>query len=397
MNKFQKAGLAVVVATGMAFAQLWSVSAPYGQVQFPWVQDCINGPSFNESDENDPCYKTLGGWWFGFVSGPPEDVGDKTCAGKAWMPPSGGNKSKINKVEANIGGSWVTFVGPDDPVGCEGPAITDKSNGASLMSADGLELKLTIGPGDVSIYEPSIASLAVNLSASTSVSKDVSAKGGFCLAYTSNHDNTMEPGVNTGSNLAIELGWNEGEKGSEVLGFDTWYSLLPTGSGVITKDFAWTDSSPTATTPGQIIDAGDFIQENWTLWPDNSALPGPWPITKATKEMTAVKIRLKGYVATIVNFKLIKFGFKGECGSTPIVAKGTPSINPVSFEMVGKTLSMNSSAGKPLTVQIINLQGAIVQSKTMSNGDNLNLQSLPTGIYMVRVPAMGYVAKYAIK
>jgi len=412
MNRFQIAGLAIIFASGMAFAALWTVGAPYGQVQFPWVEECINKPGFNEDNPNDPCYKKQGGWWYGYVAGwdkdSPPQVGPRACIGEPGMPPDGGSKSGVNKIEAKINDVWVNFNGADDPT-CEGPPITDKTNGASLMSADGLDLRFTIGPGYIQDpdYEPSLSGVGVNFGEypTKAAEKDLENKNGFCLTYISDHENTKAG--NAGAQMAIAIGWDEGIKGNLVKGYDTWYAIIPPSNGQkVTKDFTWNGAPQVfvaGTSPPDPNEAGMFVQDNWTSWASNygkATSPGPFPIDKATKEMTAVKISFSGYgELRVVNFKLIEFGFAGTCtggGNTPIVAGGN-RVNPVSFGMSGKVLSLNSSVSKPVVVQVINLQGAVVQSKTMSKGDKMSLQNLPTGIYMVRVPAQGYVAKYAIK
>jgi len=413
MNRFQKVGLAVAFAASMAFAQLWVVNSPYGQVQFPWVEECQQSPDFDEGNQNDPCYKKYGGWWFGYVAGwdqdDPPQVGPKACVGEPGMPPDGGSKSGVNKVEAKINDVWVNFNGADDPT-CEGPAITNKDDGSSLMSPDGLELRFTVGPGYISdpTYEPSLAGIGVNFgeypTAAAGAERDLASKNGFCLTYISDHENDRVG--NEGAQMTFILGWDEGIKGNLVKGYDTWYAKIPPSNGEkVTKDFRW-DGAPQVfeegVSPPDENEAGDFIQDNWTSWASNygkPTSPGPFPIEDATKKMTAVKIAFSGYRAAVVNFKLIEFGWAGTCGGgggTPIVAGGA-RVNPVSFALNGRMLSMNSSVSKPLTVQVINLQGAIVQTKTMSKGDKMSLQNLPTGIYLVRVPSQGYVAKYAIK
>jgi len=397
----------MVFASGMAFAQLlWTVDAPYGQVQFPWVVECTSKPDFDESNANDPCYKKEGGWWFGYLAGwePTGEVGPKKCVGAAGMPPDGGSTSGVNKVYAKINGDWVNFAGADYPE-CEGPAITDKSNGVSLMSSDGLELRLTVGAGYIldPDYEPSLSGFGVNMGEypTGAFKRDLENKNGFCLTYISDHENTRVG--NVGAQMTLALGWDEGIKGNLVKGFDTWYAVIPPSNGAkVSKDFTWTGTPVMGVDPTVPNEAGMFIQDNWTNWPANQGKPAgaPFPITSATKEMTSVKISFSGYEAKTVNFKLMEFGFAGSCGKggfgTPIA--GGVHTNPMSFGMIGKVLSLNSYAGKtPVVVQIINLQGSIVKTQTMSKGDKMNLQNLPTGIYMVRVPAQGYVAKYAIK
>lgn len=420
MNKFQKIGVAMVFASGAASAALWNVDAPYGQVQWPWVIECQNrggANPFDETDSNDPCYKDYGGWWFGYLAGwePIGEVGPKVCINAPGMPEDGGAQSATNRVDAYLKDAatgvpgWVSFIGPDYPQ-CEGPAVTNKDNGSSLMSADGLELKLKIGDGypgpDGKNWEPSIAGVAVALTMNPKQPKNVKAKNGFCLTYISDHVN--DAGDNVGAEMQLELGWDEGIKveNKMVKGFDSWYAKIPESNGVKKiENFTWTGTPVTScTSPPTPNEAGMFIQDNYTCWADNQKpankpmYPGPFPIEKATEELVQVKIRLKGYKAQTVNFKLIEFGFAGECGGgTPIIAGGARPANPVSFEISGKTLSINSSVGKPLAVQIINLKGVVVQSKTMSQGDKMSLQSLPAGIYMVRVPALGYTVKQVVR
>jgi len=270
MNKVQKVGLAIVFAAGMAFAQLlWTVDADHGQVQFPWVVECTSSPDFNESNSDDPCYKKKGGWWFGYVSGweTGEDaqVGPKKCVGAAGMPPDGGSTSLVNKVEAKINGSFVNFAGADYPE-CEGPSTTDGRNGASLMSPDGLEFRLTVGKGFIldPDYEPSLAGFGVNFGEypTGAFAKNLESKGGFCLTYSSDHENTRKG--NAGAQMTLALGWDEGIKTALVKGYDTWYAKIPESNGqVVTKDFTWTGAPQTTGTDPEVPnEAGMFIQDN---------------------------------------------------------------------------------------------------------------------------------------
>jgi len=410
MKKIQMAGVALAVCSGMAFADpLWTVGSRSGQVQFPWIVECTSSPNFDETADDDPCYKDYGGWWFGYLAGwePADQVGPKVCIGEPGMPEDGGAKSKINTVKAKIGGEWVSFIGPDYTE-CEGPAVTDKSDGTSLMSPDGLELQLTIGDGypglDKENYEPSIAGVAVSLTMDPKKPQDVDKYGGFCLTYESDHQNNA--GDNAGAEMQLELGWDEGIKANLVKGYDSWYARIPEASGKKTVDFTWKGTSVwnencKASNPPPMNESGDFMQDDYTCWKNNQGKPAgaPFKIESATKELVQVKIRLKGYEAQTVNFKLIEFGWLGECGngSSPIVAGGVRPVNTVSFNTIGKTLTMNSTVGKPLAVQVINLQGAVVKSATMSNGDKVNLQNLPTGIYMIRVPSQNYTVKHIVK
>jgi hypothetical protein len=405
MNKFQKVGLAIAVASGMAFAQgdpsklLWTKDAPHGQVNFPWIAECKDGASFTESNSDDPCYKDYGGWWFGYVAGENGEGAITKCDNGT------GKKSGINKVEAFLGPeanrSWVSFVGPDyenDPShDCEGPAVTNKEDPSEDLLGKGLQIKFTTGIGIQDDWEPDIAAIAVNLTktpgSTPETSKDLTLYRGFCLTYESDH--------NTSHDLALELGWDEGTKDNQIKGYDTWIAPIPPVPNGQTKNslnFFWElDGSGKAVSTaisGNAKESGSFMQEGWS---EGEARPGPFSIDSTTRTMTAVKIRLKQYAATVVNFTLLEFGFFGGCETgTPILAGG-PKSNPVGFELIGKTLSVVSIT-KPVSVQIINLHGAVVHTQTVSSpSDKINLSGLPTGVYLVRAPAIGYVNKFALK
>jgi len=416
MRKIQVVGAAIAMFGGMAFAQLWTPNSKHGQVAFPWVVDCKASGSFNEANEEDPCYKDMGGFWWGFLFGSdgtfdgPEDVGPRACGGAPGQTIIGGPTSKVSKVEAYIGGQWENFNGPDNPK-CVGPDVTNRVTGESLIG-DALHIKMTIGAGWVSDphYMAGSSGFGVTLvrDEATSIPRDVSDHDGFCMTYASDHENTKAG--NSGTQLEFRLGWNEGYESTPeakdhlVKGYDGWNAIVPPSGGIdkiVTKDFKWTGTPNYGNPAGTPNEVGDFLQENYSSYASwDGVVPGaPLPIEKATKELTSIKIVWTGYDNPgTINFKLYKFGWAGTCGTpTPIVANNVRPASPISFAVVNKTLSMNSSVGKPLAVQIINLQGAIVQAKTMSNGDKLNLQNLPTGVYMIRVPAQNYTVKQVVK
>ena len=393
MNKLQKTSLAIIIACGMASAQLWTVDAPNGQVQFDWIQDCYDD-DFDETDENDPCYKTLGGWWFGFVAHDTKEKGENPSLAGPYDEYCKGDKSGEHlKVEAWIkttltgSSSWQTMVGPDN-ANCEGPPVTDKTTGTSLIEGTGLKVRFQLDNGvEEGYWEPTIAALAVNLSTGAEIGdpppipRDMEEKGtGFCLTYKSDHGSL---------DLALELGWDEDE-----YGYDTWIAPIPPAENETTLDFKWVgEEIPGA---GNSRTVGDFAQEGWSA---GDLRPGPFPIATAIGEMRAVKIRAKHYGSQeTINFELIKFGFAGDCGTSSITTN-SPKINSVKFDLVGRTLSMAmASVDKPVSVQIINLHGAVVHTQTLSpNANRINLSNMPTGVYLVRAPSLGYVSKITLK
>jgi len=404
MNKFQKAGVAIVFAASALFAAgspWWTWNVPYGQVAFPWVTACQDDDSkFDPEESDNECYKTLGGWWFGYLSGPSTEIGPNTNGCRVDMAGKSPATSKANHyVKAKINGSMVSFVGPDydgtsGPPICNGPDVTNRANGDSYLTEDkALVLELAVGEGvnGPSVWEPSIAAVAVNFSTPPGgdvgtvkpvfVKRDMSSYGGFCIKYESDH--TADHKFN------IELGWDEtdAETVDNRARYDGYYAPIPVGTGVQTQDFVWS----TCEKDGDGKKCGDFLQEGWSK-------ADAYPIEKATKEMMSFKISLKSYVPTTVNFKLIAFGPKGTCDGTigdptPIIP-GKIAQSGVNFTMEGKTLL----ASKPATVQIYNLQGAIVKSQTLTEQNlRMNLSNLPTGIYMVRAPSLGYTSRIVVK
>jgi hypothetical protein len=63
------------------------------------------------------------------------------------------------------------------------------------------------------------------------------------------------------------------------------------------------------------------------------------------------------------------------------------------FNVNGRSLSANFAG----TVQVINLQGAVVAKKTLAADESMSLANLPVGIYMVRSENRGIVQKIMVK
>jgi molybdopterin-binding protein len=390
MNKIQKAGLIVAMASGMSFAagSIWSASANYGITHFPWVRECLYGPNstFDETDSDDPCFKLQGGWWFGYVFGPGAGDQEPRCGYPA-------AKSGTNTVFAKIDGESANFVGPDYS-SCEGPDLTDRATGASKLDDGYLEVQLTVGSGAKATYDPDGAGIGVNFSSTGLMGDpppteiDVSNYQGFCMTYESDH-----PESSADLEFGLELGWDEVAEDDNA--WDTWIYVIPSGDGVQVKNFTWRGTQENADryTPNTI---GDFKQDNFDA--------APRTMDWATKHMKAVKIRLKGYEAAVVNFKLIQFGWFGECNSeiNPDIPIGvvTPIISKIavanSLSLHNKMLSINN-VKSPAAVQILNLQGAVVHSQVYVPENRMNLGNLPTGVYMVRIPSQGYSGKIMLK
>jgi len=338
MNKFQKSGLAVITASGMAFAagSLWGPNPddfPSLQVKVPDALACwaANGTI----DESNPCYTTTGGWWFGYT--------DQTAS---------------VKVKLNSGS--VEFA--------TGVSLSDPSDGSSLISSNGIEVVFEAAAA-ASASAPAIAGIGFNYKKPEGP-QNITAHEGYCITYASD------------GKVQFELGWDE-----PTYNYDTWYAELPAGSKTV--DLKWAGGTQSAK------QANDFKKDGWGK--DEQVQP----IATATDGAWSVKIRLKNGSTTsgaTVNFALNELGWAGECNSTP------PTITPITrvgaelvkFNMVGRTFSL-SSIEKPVAVQVINLQGAIVYSQTLASNEIMNLSNLPTGIYMLRIPSLSYANKIVLK
>jgi len=407
MNRIQKVGVAIACATSMVFAAdpWWVWDVAYGQVAFPWVVACQSDKSkFDPEESDNECYKTLGGWWFGYLAGPADKIGPNVNGCRVDMAGKQPATSTADHyVKAKINGSWVSLVGPDNdgtgttsdaPI-CNGPDVTNRGNGDSYLEDEkGLALELAVSDGinGPAVWEPSIAAVAVNFSTPPGGDQgdippvfvkrnmDQIAGGGFCMKYESDHL--------PADNFNIELGWDE--TNAETLDnrarYDGYVAKIPAGSGVQVKDFVW---STDCTKSNDARICGDFEQEGWSK-------PSAYPIDSAIYQMMSFKISYKAYVPGVVHFKLIAFGPKGSCGAATPITVGKIAQSNVRFSLEGRTLL--ASINKSAEVQIYNLQGAMVKSQTLTEQSNrMNLSNLPTGIYMVRAPSLGYTSRIVVK
>jgi hypothetical protein len=91
------------------------------------------------------------------------------------------------------------------------------------------------------------------------------------------------------------------------------------------------------------------------------------------------------------------FGFGGSCqGGTNPTLKPNSTVAGLNLVQNGRMLSL--SVERAVSVQVINLQGALAHTQTLTPAErNMNLSNLPTGIYLIRVPALGYSNKVILK
>lgn len=408
MNRFKKASWVIALVAGMVFASgsIWRVGVPYGIAQFDWIKQCLASGDFDETDSDDPCYKQHGGWLFGYVYGASSGDPNPPCD----VYRNEGYKSGINYVKAKISDQWVSFAG-NDYDDCIGPPFTNKEEAGAWLIDKGLETELNIGPGVDATYTQAGAAIGLNFSQPpipgkvAPIDRNFASKGGFCMTYEVSFPDG-KPATFKEKDFVLALGWND-DDASQVdeahkIPYDGWFHPIPTDEGMQVKDFLWT---------GGAKGTGGFMQEGWAT--------GAWSLEKATTEMRNIAIKLVKNATPYtpigpVKFTLYQLGWPGECdtkvcdrddkecqgtdggGSTPVISRG-PALANISFKQVGRTFSLAKPVEKPVAVQVINLQGAIVHSQTMSANSIMNLSNLPTGVYMLRTPALGYTSKVILK
>jgi len=390
--------LAVAGLASMAFAggNLWdfpnlldgeNCGNYCGQVKAPGVLYCWADaePPSEENNYGSPCYKQSGGWWFGYGDEGGE-VKDAVNGRKVFLPETNCDMAKDPTPTQSEGTiaieKWI-----DDKQNVDWKSLTAKSyskaghyivKGFGLGDGtDGFDVKF-VNPAGTD-KEPTVAAIGFNWRQKeecgntdyeghytedlTSVKADGKTVEGLCIVYKAD-----EAGVD------VELGWNEA-----VYEYNTWIVKLAAASSWKTIDMKWEDFAPS------------FQGED-----------DPYPIETALKEAEALKFSFKNKTsdAKTIHFQLKEVGWFGSCSGT--ASRPEPPTTPITvgkiasaykFYMNGRTLSANFAAG---SVQVINLQGAVVAKKTLNATDKMNLANLPSGIYMVR-SELGIVQKIMVK
>lgn len=216
--------------------------------------------------------------------------------------------------------------------------------------------------------------IGFNLGGGSQPQTDVTSWGGIDLCYVSD------------VKFGIELG------NDDQTGYDNYNTQLKAASSVTLTQAAWSD----------------FAQEGWGTSID---------ISTATSTMTALKFKIsrswgaKAGTAYFIN--LVGVGeyqaisscptsgvattFSAAGGSSPIASSAKASSS-VKAMLSGRTLSF-SGVNSAARAEVINLQGQVVMNSTVSGSSSLNLSSLNSGVYMVRLAGQGvnYTQRITLK
>ena len=205
----------------------------------------------------------------------------------------------------------------------------------------GIKATITMGEG----YDYPYAGIGFNIWSEDQEGVDISAWGGICLAYEST------------IGFGIELGV-EDEK--NVTGYDNYKATVAKSPSATMANFAWAKFSQGEW--GKVVAIDDVLAKT-----------------------AAIKLKFEGTAGTSGNFRICQIGSLNKCTkceAEPIGAiKSVAAASSVKAQLSGRVLSFQGISSAK--AEVINLQGQVVKSATVST--SMDLSSLDAGIYMVRV------------
>ena len=211
--------------------------------------------------------------------------------------------------------------------------------GPLVEAYGGIKATITLGDG----YDYPYAGLGFNIWSENQEGVNISAWSGICLTYEST------------IGFGIELGVENEKTVTEYDNYKAAVSKAPTGAS---QDYAW----------------AKFKQGGWGKTVDQADV---------LAKTAAIKLKFEGTAGTSGDFKICQVGSLGKCGgacgSTGI--KSIATASSVKAQLAGRVLSFHGISSAK--AEVINLQGQVVKSATVSSA--MDLSSLDAGIYMVRV------------
>ena len=216
----------------------------------------------------------------------------------------------------------------------------------------GIKGSITLGDG----YEYPYSGLGFNILSDKQEGADITVWQGICLAYESN------------IGFGIELGV-ENEK--EVTGYDNYKATVGKAATATATDFPWSK----------------FRQANWGTAVDQEVV---------LQKTAAIKLKFEGSAGTSGDFRICQIGSLGKCtGCGGKIIVKSAAASSVKAQLSGRVLSFKGISSAK--AEVINLQGQVVKSATISS--TMDLSSLDAGIYMVRVAgkSVNFAQKIVLK
>ncbi len=216
----------------------------------------------------------------------------------------------------------------------------------------GIKGSITLGDG----YEYPYSGLGFNILSDKQEGADITVWQGICLAYESN------------IGFGIELGV-ENEK--EVTAYDNYKATVGKAATPTATDFPWSK----------------FRQANWGTAVDQEVV---------LQKTAAIKLKFEGSAGTSGDFRICQIGSLGKCtGCGGKIIVKSAAASSVKAQLSGRVLSFKGFSSAK--AEVINLQGQVVKSATVSS--SMDLSSLDAGIYMVRVAgkSVNFAQKIVLK
>ena len=214
----------------------------------------------------------------------------------------------------------------------------DNFYGPLIEAYGGIKASVSLGAG----YDYPFAGLGFNIWSEAQEGVDISAWGGICLSYQS----TL--------GFAIELGVADE---ATVTEYNNYKATVAKAATMTATDYDWSK----------------FKQETgWGVTVDQATV---------LASTAAIKLKFSGTAGTSGDFLIQKVGSKGQCSASPVSIKSVAAAGSAKAMLSGRTVSFSGFTSAK--AEVINLQGQVVKSATVSSA--MDLSSLDTGVYMLRV------------
>jgi hypothetical protein len=307
MNIKRMIALIGVAAAASQATLLWNLTVTSYEVQVPTVVDGSCGS-----------FSTCAGWWYGYDA---------------------------------YGGSFT----PNQVVGADTQLVTsDTTDGSAIvggnLTATGIKIHLN-APAAANSSSPGMAGMGFDYNKDKS-GQDISATGGYAIAYTS----TLP--------LQLELGWDEA-----TYKYDTWYATLPAHATSSLVQLPWSVFKKDGYTTGAVI--------------------GNQPITTAETKAVSMKIRLKNGTATAeqadLEVQCLSTLGSADCNGPTAAVLNENSAASFKANLIGRSISFAGLGKASVSVEVIGLQGQVVASQTVSAASKvMDLSKLANGVYVVK-------------
>jgi len=214
----------------------------------------------------------------------------------------------------------------------------DNFYGPLVEAYGGIKATITLGAG----YDYPYAGIGFNIWSEGQEGVDITAWGGICLSYQS----TL--------GFGIELGV---EDEATVTKYNNYKATVAKAATITASDFPWSKFKQ-GTGWGTIVDQATVLAKT-----------------------AAIKLKFEGTAGTSGDFLIQKVGSNGMCSTSPISVKSIAAAGSAKAMLSGRTLSFSGISSAK--AEVINLQGQVVKSATVSSA--MDLSSLDAGVYMLRV------------